>query len=503
MWLRRSLIGLLVCTVVAVAASVLSKLTHAPGTTPHDVLVGLVRDAKGPLPGVRVRRKGDPAWVESDAGGRFSLPHSQGRVTAWKDGYLIAGLDPDASPFDLLLTKLPAEDCPRYTWVDPTPDQSRAGACANCHPEIYKEWSASGHARSANGKHFRNLYNGTDWNGRVGVSWSLHADKPEGGGVCAACHTPTAEVGAKLPEIEGVAAQGVHCDYCHKISGIGDGTIGRTHGRFNLDLLRPTEGQLFFGPLDDVDRGEDAYSPLYKDSKYCASCHEGVVFGVHVYSTYSEWLDSPARKEGKQCQTCHMKPTGVMTNIAPGKGGIERDPMTLANHRFFAGSQEEMLKQCVKLSAKLAREGKKLRAEIAVSAEGVGHRVPTGFIDRHLLLVVDALDEEGQSLPALDGPKLPPAAGKQLAGRSGKLYAKLLKDEEARAPIPFWRADSEPVDTRLAPGKIDSSTFQIPAGTRSVHVRILYRRFWRDIAAVKHWPDEDIVVAEQVLDAPP
>jgi hypothetical protein len=307
-----------------------------------------------------------------------------------------------------------------------------------------------------------------------------------------------------LPEIEGVAAtQGVHCDYCHKISGVGDGTTGVTHGRFNLDLLRPAEGQLFFGPLEDVDRGEDAYSPLYKDSKYCASCHEGIVFGVHVYSTFSEWRDSPAGKEGKQCQSCHMKPTGAMTNIAPDKGGIERDPMTLANHRFFAGSQEEMLKQSVKLSAKLEREEKSVRVEIAVSADGVGHRVPTGFIDRHLLLVVEGRDAAGRSLALGDGPKLPPAAGVALAGRPGKLYAKLLKDEDGHAPIPFWRADLEPVDTRLAPGNIDSSSFRFPAATRSVQVRILYRRFWREVAAAKQWPDEDIVVAEQILDVSP
>src|SRR5207244_7472645 len=96
------------------------------------------------------------------------------------------------------------------------------------------------------------------------------------------------------------------------------GPLGVTHGRYILGLLRPAEGQLFFGPLDDVDRGEDALAPIYGESRYCASCHEGVVFGVRVYSTYSEWLDSPARREGKQCQTCHMTPTGTLTHLAPG-----------------------------------------------------------------------------------------------------------------------------------------------------------------------------------------
>jgi hypothetical protein len=503
MWLRRSLIGFLVCLAVAAAVFVLIRLPHAPSTTPHDDLLGMVRDAQGPVPGARVRFKGASDLVESDADGRFRLPFSRGRVTAWKDGYLIAGLDADASPLDLHLIKLPAEDCPRYQWVDPTPDKSRAGACANCHAEIYKEWSASGHARAVNGKHFRNLYDGTDWNGAESISWSLVADKAEGGGVCASCHAPTAEVAAKLPEIEGAAAQGVHCDYCHKINGVGDGTIGLTHGRFNLDLLRPAEGQLFFGPMDDVDRGEDAYSPLYQDSKYCASCHEGIVFGVHVYSTYSEWRDSPAKKEGKQCQTCHMKPTGAMTNIAPGKGGIERDPKTLANHRFFAGSQEEMLKQCVKLSAKLENQGQVVAAVIDVSVEEVGHRVPTGFIDRHLLLVVDALDAEGKRLPLIDGPRLPPAAGKALTERPGKLFAKLLKDDDGHAPVPFWRADAEATDSRLTPGSVDSSIFQFPNATRRVQVRIVYRRFWREIAEAKKWPDEDVVVVERTLDVSP
>jgi hypothetical protein len=198
-----------------------------------------------------------------------------------------------------------------------------------------------------------------------------------------------------------------------------------------------------------------------------------------------------------------MKPTGKMTNIAPGKGGIERDPKTLANHRFFDISQEEMLKQCVKVSAKLEREGKGVWAEIAVSAEGAGHRVPTGFIDRHLLLVVQALDAKGKPLPLRDGPRLPAAAGKTMAGQPGKLYAKLLKDEDGYSPAPFWRADSDPVDTRLTPGKPDSARFQFPGETSHVRVRVIYRRFWREVAEAKKWPDDEFVAAEKMLEGIP
>src|SRR5205823_3540611 len=182
------------------------------------------------------------------------------------------------------------------------------------------------------------------------------------------------------------AARGVHCDYCHKVADVSNEHFGQTHGRFGLKLLRPTQGQLFFGPLDDVDRGEDAFTPLYHDSRYCASCHEGTVFGVPVYSTYSEWLESPARQQGRSCQSCHMAPTGALTNLAPGKGGIERDPATLANHRFFAGSQQEMLRRCLHVTIEVASSGAGVRADVEVRAEQVGHRVPTGFVDRHVVL---------------------------------------------------------------------------------------------------------------------
>jgi hypothetical protein len=299
--------------------------------------------------------------------------------------------------------------------------------------------------------------------------------------------------------VRSVPAKGVHCDYCHKISDLGTGTIGLSHGRDIYQLLRPSEGQLFFGPLDDVDRGEDAYSAFYRDSRYCAGCHEGVVFGVHVYSTYSEWRDSPARQRGEHCQDCHMKPTGKMTNIAPGKGGIERDQWTLGNHRFFAGSREEMLRQCLKVAVSLRLEYDGVHAEVRLRAEGVGHRVPTGFIDRHLLLVIEPVDGMGRPVEALAGPRLPGPAGSELAGRPGVLFAKLLKSPEGTSPAPFWRADTDPKDTRLRPGQAERFQFRFAAATAQVRVRILYRRFWEEVARTKGWPDSDVLVFEQTF----
>jgi hypothetical protein len=459
---------------------------------------GVVLDVDGsPLGGVCVRVKATDLATTTDATGRFSLHGGGDRVTAWKPGYLIAGA-PAVSPVVLRLKTLPSEDNRDYHWVDPAPGGQRN--CGTCHEEIYREWAGSAHAHSATGRHFRDLYEGTDAAGRPSAVWGLKTEFPDGAGVCSACHAPAIadhDPGRMdLARVQGVAASGVHCDYCHKVCGTGSNPPGLTHGAFDQRLLRPADGQLFFGSLDDVDRGEDAYSPVYRDSRYCASCHEGTVFGVHVYSTYSEWLVSPARRDGKQCQHCHMSPTGRMTNMAPGHGGVNRDPATLASHALYPGDQAEMLRRSVQVACTLVRSTGNVQARVRVRATDVGHRVPTGFIDRHLLLVVDAYDAGGQSLQAVDGPTLPAPAGQELVGHGGRLYGRLRSDFEGHSPAPFWRAAPDPVDTRLAPDSTDESLYTFSDKLDHVRVRLLYRRFWEETRIAKGWADMDIVVAD-------
>ncbi len=458
---------------------------------------GVVTDGRQPVAGARVRFQGRPDVVLTDAHGRFVLPRSAGtpgRVTAAKEGFLIAGQAASAR-LALRLTRWPNGDHEDYAWVDPAPDAARPQNCANCHGEIFREWSASGHARSAvNGK-LLNLLDGTDRHGRHGRGWNLLADHPAGAGVCNACHAPTASFADDLRGLDGVAARGVHCDYCHKIVEAPLDRLGLSHGRYGLKLLRPAQGQFFAGPLDDVDRGEDAYVPLYRDSRYCAACHEGVVFGVPVYTTYSEWRASPARRQGKQCQTCHMAPSGRLTNVAPGHGGRPRDPHTLAAHRW-PGGQADTLRRVLRVSVRLERSGPESRVTVEVGAEGVGHRVPTGFVDRHLVLVLEAFDVVGKAMPVKDGGVLPAAAG-ELAGLAGKLYAKRLTDFEGRSPVPFWRADPAVTDTRLLPGQPDRAAWTFGAEAAEVRVRLLYRRFWDATARAKDWPDNEVVVVDE------
>ena len=74
---------------------------------------------------------------------------------------------------------------------------------------------------------------------------------------------------------------------------------------------------------------------------------------------------------------------------------------------------------------------------IRLTAKGVGHRVPTGFIDRQLILVVEGMTRSGRPARLLDGQALPPSVGPALAGKPGRLYARFLTDESGQRPVPF------------------------------------------------------------------
>jgi Cytochrome c554 and c-prime len=467
--------------------------------SPDDTIHGRVVDDRGPVAGARVRLQGRRSLVLSDGNGDFCLAlfaALRRPVIAWKSGYRIGASDVIADPLEVRLSRLPEKDNEDYAWVDPFPDKNHSHNCANCHRAIFDEWQGSAHARSARNPRFLSLYAGP------GATWNLRREHPLGAGVCATCHAPTftdATLEYDMTLVNGVAARGIHCDYCHKVADAPTDRLGTRFGRDGLTLLRPAGGeQFFFGPLEDAVRpGESfAYSPLYKESRYCASCHEGVVFGVHVYGTYSEWLKSPARARGQQCQTCHMAPTGTLTNIAPGKGGIQRDPWTLASHAL-PGGQAGMLQHCFKIQVKRTAAASGAGIQVEVSADNVGHRVPTGFIDRNLVLVVEAVGAAGKPANLIAGPRLPASAGKAVAGLPGKLYAKQLH-ADAGSPVPFWLLHGDVVDTRLTPGQPDRADFVFDTPVKGVRVRLLYRRFWPEVADARGWSDNETVVMDRI-----
>jgi hypothetical protein len=190
-----------------------------------------------------------------------------------------------------------------------------------------------------------------------------------------------------------------------------------------------------------------------------------------------------------------------LTNIAPGHGGIRRDPATLGNHRFFDGSQLDMLRRCLKLDSSARRTPEGVEVNVTLSTSNVGHRVPTGFIDRQVILFVDAFVGE-RALPVYHGPELSEALGPDEAGRAGRMYARYLTDGKNATPLPFWKGEGDlatQTDNRLRPGQTDRLTIQFPAETDRVRIRLVHRRFWKTVVQAKQWPPDEQAIVEEEL----
>ena len=140
----------------------------------------------------------------------------------------------------------------------------------------------------------------------------------------------------------------------------------------------------------------------------------------------------------------------------------------------------------------------KITIKPIVDVQNVGHRVPTGFIDRQLILVVHALDEQNNRVELSRGLRLPKSAGKW-SGYAGALYAKQLVGENNRTPSPFWLPVFDVTDSRLKPEQPDVRTFVFAKGARRVSVQLWYRRFWQEVADARGWLDNDLLVQEMHL----
>jgi len=487
-------------------------------------VTGRVLDRDGhPIEGATVRIKGSRHWTRSDGQGTFALELPAGRkpplrITAAAEGYYIQGRDWDGSnPVVFRLEAVPREIDERYRWVDPGPSRARPRACANCHPTIYAEWVSSAHATSAVNKHFLDVFYGVGARGDTPPKWALVRDRPDGRGVCAPCHVPQASFGslalADPARASGTEREGVHCDVCHKVRALATEVFGLTHGLHAYELsLPPPPKQVFFGPLDDVDRGEDAFAAVYKDARFCAPCHEGTVLGTRAYTTYTEytqWLTEGEYRAGRTCQSCHMAPDGKKTNIAPGHGGIERDPATLSTHAF-AGRTLEMLREAIRIKVEADRTSRtELEVRVQIAVRDTGHRVPTGFPQRHLVLLVQAVDPSGTPCPLRKGSTLPDLVGtsatvdQNLGGQPGAFYGRILADAMGLAPTPYWLATQQLQDSRLWPDRtqVERFVFGVRKGSPvRVRVYLLYRKFFPALEQEKGWePSERLVYRKEFV----
>jgi hypothetical protein len=500
----------------------------------------------------------------------LAVPAFKTHVTAWQDGYYIGGAEiwPWRKTVAIKLTPYTVPDNAEYEWIAPAVDGRSPAAewltqtglglaaklsfnraflplsarmalgCRDCHGQsIYDQWAANGHALGAQNPRFLTMYNGTEspltrqgYNRDYG-SFPLRPDLtqayygpgykldfPATAGNCAACHLPSAAIeqpyGVDPNQATGVDAQAVHCDFCHKIADVKlNPATGLPYenmpGILSIDLMRPgPEPQLFFGPYDDVDVGPDTYLPLMKQSQICAPCHQASFWGVPVYESFSEWQASAYGADDVTCQDCHMKPDGVTTNFAPGRGGQERDPDKIPAHNFPGATDELLLQNAVTLDADAIRQGGVVTVTVTITNSSAGHHVPTDSPLRQMILLVEAKDESGRPYPLLRGPTLPdwtgvgdPSRG-NYAGLPGTAYAKILAElwTEVSPTGAYWNPTRLVSDNRIPAHGHDTTvyTFAVLEDTAVVvTARLIFRRAFIDLIEQKGWDAPDIIMVQQ------
>ena len=483
---------------------------------------GKLVDAQGRGTKGRVRVRGDRNFVCTDGRGRFQItpPDDRHVVTlcAWEPGCYISAVRASAGDaVTIRLEPYTAEDHSEYEWISSKPSTKHPENCGNCHVgEFYQEWAKSTHALSAANPRFLDMWNGTDAQGRRGVHPGLLLDQSPLSPICATCHIPTISPGETLSydvnRAAGVAREGIHCDFCHKIVGVDMSHPGLKHGIMGIRLRRPGPArQIFFGGHDDVVTPtlSATFLPLYRKSECCGPCHEGEIRGLPIYETYTEWQRTKYAEKGVECQTCHMAPNGRKRNFAPGHGGINRPPDTVPSHDCPGSHDQELHRASVDLKLRAKCDGDTLHVHVRVTPVNVGHSLPSGYPMRNVVLLVQALDESGQAVEQLLGPRIPAYGGQGgvenggYAGEPGKVFAKVLCDAKGKHPVPTWRADRILVDNRLKADTTDVSHYAFRlnslGGKCTVSATLLFRQFFKSTIDNKGWNLPDMLMARKQL----
>jgi len=145
----------------------------------------------------------------------------------------------------------------------------------------------------------------------------------------------------------------------------------------------------------------------------CTQCHQANVNMTDVdlaclFDTGESFASGPWAQEGKICQDCHMPPVDRPLVVAVGS------PVRKTRHHWFGGS---LIPKKPEFEAELApaREvypngariewvsvpekvppGRKTRLEFAVSNAEAGHTLPTGDVERFIVVTARVRDRTGQ-----------------------------------------------------------------------------------------------------------
>ncbi len=287
--------------------------------------------------------------------------------------------------------------------VEPAP---RAADCLDCHEDRHAEWSESRHRQAWTNQVFREGF------------------AAEPARRCVHCHAPLAEQARRLepvvrrvgrhrglpplPPPEDPVAEGVGCAACH----VRDGVIlaARASG------LAPHAVRV---------------EPRLAEDLPCAGCHEFhfhehrdgrlVILDEPIQTTWSEWRAYRAGGGEGSCVSCHL----------PG-----------GDHRMPGAHDEAGLRAAIE-----ARAGD---GALELTSRGVGHRLPSGDLFRHLIVET----------------RVGPRAPWRVETRLGRRFALERDPRTGRA------VKRKVEDSSLAPG--ETRRIALPADARQWRLRYAY-----------------------------
>lgn len=275
----------------------------------------------------------------------------------------------------------------------------RAETCGLCHTEIYDEWRISTHARAwlDDPQYLEELKKTTALEGR------------DSGWICMNCHTP---LESQLPRLVAGLSEGnrgrpiyvdnpnfdaalqdeaITCATCHVQDGVVLGPYGNTNAPH------------------PVRRSQELLS-----AGLCTQCHEANeslpdIELACVFDTGTSFAAGPAAAEGKVCQDCHM-PEVDRSLTTPDY------PVRRTRRHWFGGSlipkkpefEAEMvpMREAFPDGARIAwverpeslPPGARARLTFAITNAEAGHTLPTGDVERFLLVTARVVDATGTPL---------------------------------------------------------------------------------------------------------
>ena len=508
-----------------------STKEYADGKTIRGTVRGTagepIRDA------VVMLRHEEESVVRTDAHGRWTMRLERApyvlMVSAAAPGYrtqVLAILLQKWRDLHFQLEPSPYSDDSRYEFVSPTPNKDREiWRCGNCHRNSYAEWKGSRHAVAASSAVTRAVY-------ERDFLPALKAGRATGdAGLCAACHAPQAALDgkeARLDEVTGVAAQGNHCDLCHKVHHTERIDAAGVRGSLQLGRPSPDDDRVpgpikrVYGALPDSDYlfMGPVYNPFFATSARSARAATSTrpkTCMPALIDTYDEWRrlgEVTAAEDGELPDLPHadghvpwrarISPEAhLRQRPAPAEQGADPRPFLLRSR----ARSRTALRSSESSGAARDKNGTIVPGHQGLKPLEVGHKVPTGSADKHLLLVAFARGKDGKFYPpSADSRRVPDHAGGEgdpfaldrkalalriarhdFAGLAGREFAQVLADADGKTHVPFWRATRVVEDTRLPPGGevTTSYFFDVPPGVAvEVTVELWHRlRFKRhDVA---------------------